>query len=25
MLNGNVADLFIVRNYLDAERGSLYD
>jgi len=25
MLNGNVADLFIVKNYLDAERGSLYE
>jgi len=25
MLNGNVADLFVVRNYLDAERGSLYE
>jgi len=25
MLHGNVADLFIIRNYLDAERGSLYE
>ncbi len=25
MLKGNVSDLFLIRNYLDAERGSLYE
>ena len=25
MLRGNVSDLFVIRNYLDAERSSLYE